>query len=605
MTNTLYEHLRISAGSYPDHVALMHKVGGAFVEMSYRDLLRDVDTVAANLWSRGLRKGDSIGIFSGNRPEWVIVDLAAMKLGCVVVPIHPSSTASFLGYVAIDSRIKMLFVENETLLTVVHSIPGYLKPFKIIALFDDIITRNGSDVRTFSQLRSIRPQSDRPPDDVAGSDIASIVYTSGTTGEPKGVMLTHNNIVSNAIAVQKRFVVTSEDVVVSYLPLSHMFERTCGYYAILFAGGTIVYAERPSTVAEDIKTVRPTIFLAVPSVIEKAYHRVAGEIRGGSAFRRFMIAGAIRLLNAHANRRYKSARVPLLLSAISFICNRYVALKFRQLAGGRLRVVASGGAPLDRKIAKLYHILGFNIVEGYGLTETSPIVACHSLNDRVLGTVGKPLDGVEVRIGQHDEVLVRGPNVMLGYLNRSADTSRTIDADGWFHTGDRGRFDPRGNLIITGRIKEIIVTSNGEKVAPAAIEARLTGSRYIDQAVLFGNRKQFIVALIVPDREQVERFARGHRMAETEYAQVLRTQVIRDLIARQVDISTLDVPPHEKVRAFCLLPDAFTVENGLLTLTQKLRRNKIEELYSEFINELYESASRTSRSRLIEAHHAA
>jgi len=604
MPNTLYHNLKVAAQQYPDRIALMHKVRGTYKSVSYRELMAQVNSVAESLRRLGLEKADSVGILSHNRPEWAIADFAVMKIGCIVVPIYPTSPASYLRYVATDSRIKLLFVENEELLEIARSLPDYRPLFQIIVVFDGVRPQSANEILVFDDLRKARAAIDGDAENVSADDIATVVYTSGTTGNPKGVILTHGNIVTNAISVQKRFGVTCEEVELSYLPLCHMFERTCGHYAMLFAGAAIAYAENSATVAEDVRTVRPTLLLAVPSVIEKAYHHVVTSVNRGSAFKRIMVTVSMRVLNSRANLSYRGARIPLYLRTISALCNRYVASKFRQLGGGRLRIVASGGAPLDRKIAKVYHILGFNIVEGYGLTECSPIVSCHTLTERRLGTAGKPLDGVDVRIGINQEILVRGPNVMRGYLNRAEDTAKTIDADGWFHTGDQGSFDAQGNLSITGRIKDVIVLSTGEKVPASTIESKILRSEYVSQAVLLGDRRKFLAALIVPDRQQVETFAKSNGIPYTDYTYLLSSNGIQSLMRQQLIVSTEDTLPHEKVKAFSMLPDPFTVENGLMTPTLKIRRDMIVERYRDIIECLFESVPAASRSRTLEAEHA-
>jgi long-chain acyl-CoA synthetase len=285
-------------------------------------------------------------------------------------------------------------------------------------------------------------------------------------------------------------------------------------------------------------------------------------------------------------------RVPLGLKAKCSIFNTLIASKFRNIAGGRLRLIASGGAPLDQRIAKVLHVLGINIMEGYGLTETSPIVCCHTLEDRKLGTVGKPLDGVEVAIGEKDEILVKGPNVMKGYLNKPEETGGAMDKDGWFHTGDKGRFDADGNLLITGRIKELIVTSYGKKIAPAPIEARMTKSRYIAQAVLHGDKRKYLVALVVPCRESIQCYARDRAIFCDNYSILLEHNEIKKLIDREIEGATADLASYEKVRAFALLSEEFSVENDLLTPTLKLRKGKIMERYQDVINALYDQVER-------------
>ncbi|MDD4856767.1 MAG: AMP-dependent synthetase/ligase, partial [Candidatus Krumholzibacteria bacterium] len=413
--------------------------------------------------------------------------------------------------------------------------------------------------------------------------------TSGTTGAPKGVVLSHGNITFNAFSALRRFKVTSDDTFLSFLPLCHMIGRTCGYYSMLFAGATIAYAEGISTIVSDVQKIRPTIIIVVPRIVEKIYEAVEQKVMEAPLIRRRLVFAALRSLNERANRLYRGEKVPLSLRVRCALYDRLVASKFRKIAGGRLRLLVSGGAPLDRKLAKTLHVLGFNIIEGYGLTETAPIVCVTTLEDICLGTVGKPLDGVDVKIGESDEILVRGPNLMCGYFNMPEETAKAIDGDGWFHTGDQGRFDARGNLVITGRLKELIVTSYGKKVAPAPIEAEIIRSPYIDQVLLYGDNRKFIAALVVPRREMIERYAREKGIAAADYAELLARRGIRDLIAQEVERATAELAPFEKVRAFELLAEGFTVENELLTPTLKLRRKKIVERYGNAIDALYEA----------------
>jgi long-chain acyl-CoA synthetase len=385
----------------------------------------------------------------------------------------------------------------------------------------------------------------------------------------------------------RRFKVGPADVFLSFLPLCHMLERTCGYYTMLFAGATIAYAEGISTIASDVRKVRPTIIVVVPRIVEKIYEAVEQKVMEAPLVRRKLVLAAVRHLNERVNRAYRGERVPLALRLQCILYDRLVAAKFRKIAGGRLRLLVSGGAPLDRNLAKTLHVLGFNIIEGYGLTETAPVVCTAALEDNRLGTVGKPFDGVEVKIGESDEILVRGPNLMCGYFNLPEETAKTIDRDGWFHTGDRGRLDERGNLVITGRLKELIVTSYGKKVAPVPIEAEITKSPYVDQVLLFGDNRKFITALIVPEHGAIERYAREKTIAGADYATLLARAEIRELIAAEIERATAELAPFEKVRAFTLLPEGFTVANELLTPTLKLRRQKIAERYRNEIDALY------------------
>ncbi|MBM3308030.1 MAG: AMP-binding protein, partial [Candidatus Eisenbacteria bacterium] len=428
---------------------------------------------------------------------------------------------------------------------------------------------------------------DRLPN-VGPSDVATIVYTSGTTGEPKGAVLTHANIVSNVRALIRRYGITPDDSALSYLPLAHMFERTCGHYVFLFAGGTVAYAQGLATVADDIRLVRPTVLIAVPRVLERAYEVALAKVEGGPGAGRGVVRRAFALLNERANRRYRGERLPPWLALRCGVYDALVASKFRKVAGGRLRLIVSGGAPLDRRIGKILHVLGLTIVEGYGLTETSPVVCCGEAGAHRLGTVGRPLQGVEVRIAADGEILVRGPNVMKGYLGKPEETSRALDPDGWFHTGDLGEFDDRGNLIVTGRSKEIIVTSYGKNVAPAPIEQRLARSPYVSQAVVFGDSRKSIVALIVPDRAALARFAEERGIAAEPYEALLAHPQIRAIIGEEVLTANAEAAPYERVVAFELLARPFSEGDGTLTPTLKVRRKAVERTCTDLIQALYD-----------------
>ena len=485
----------------------------------------------------------------------------------------------------------MLFVENARLWAILSTIRAQTPRLKTIVVFDPARIDPQPDCTPLADLRSDAVQVDERAfvglPAIFADDTATIVYTSGTTGDPKGAVLTHGNIVFNAFAAIDRFKVTEKDVFLSFLPLCHMFERTCGYYTILFAGGTIGYAEDLSTVVNDVLMIRPTVGMTVPRVIERARDKIAHIIATSSPFRRALVEAAIRNLNELANRRYRRQPIPLLLRLKCKLYDALVARKFRAIAGGRLRVLVSGGAPLNRELAKLFLILGFNIVEGYGLTETAPIVSCGLVEENVLGTVGRPLDGVEVRIGENDEILVRGPNVMKGYFNRPEETAQAIDPEGWFHTGDQGRFDEHGNLVITGRIKELIVSSTGKKIAPAPIEEQIARSPFIDQVLLCGDQRHCVAALVVPQRAAIERYAAQQGIPAATYEELLGHEAIRRLIARETAQVTATLSSYEKVRRFVLIPEPFTQENGLMTPTLKLRRGKILQRYAAEVDSMY------------------
>jgi long-chain acyl-CoA synthetase len=574
----------------------MYKDGhDAYQGITYQELDDIVDRVAISLMNMGITKGDRVAIFSRNRPEWAMADLAILKLGAIVVPIYQTLPASAVAHILKDSGSKLLFVEDKELFAVVDSIREQVPELSRVVVFDRRGIDPARDAFPFTELNKKLGIGRDLLDQLLKSrsepeDTATIVYTSGTTGEPKGAVLSHRNIVSNALSAMDRYRFTAADVILSYLPLCHMFERTCGYYTFLFSAGRIAYAKDMTTIIEDVQTIQPTILIAVPRIIEKVYQAVEKKVLESSFIRRKLVFAAFRTLNFHANLKYKGLKIPPFVRIKRRIYDLLVASKFRKIAGERLRLLVTGGAPLDRKIAKALYVLGFNIVEGYGLTETAPVVCCASVEDNRLGTVGKPLPGVEVKIGEGEEILVRGPNVMKGYFNKPEETARAIDSDGWFHTGDQGRFDLHGNLIITGRIKELIITSYGKNVAPVPIESEIMRSGYIEQVVLYGDDRKYLSALIVPRKEALEQFAVERDIRTASYELLLQKDEVKTLMSTEIEKVTRELPNYAKVKAFNLLPESFSVDNHLLTPTLKLRRRKIYERYRPEIDAMYQTS---------------
>jgi len=594
---TIHGSVLEAARLYPDRTALMYTRGREYVGITYSDLAGIVERAASMLRSAGLRRGDVVGILSPNRPEWIVADLAVLSAGGVVVPVYHTIPSDQLRYIINDSGMRMLFVGEAGLASKVaalrHETGGLEKVISLDELSLETAATAGAGVARPAEATATGRESPRAGAGPAGngvtaSDAATIVYTSGTTGEPKGVVLTHGNLVSNARALIRRYGITIDDSALSYLPLAHMFERTCGHYVFLFAGGTVAYARGLTTVVEDVLVVRPTVLIAVPRVLEKAYETALGRIERGSRVGGAVVRQAFAVLNECANRRYRGERVPFWLGLQCRMYDALIASRFRKAGGGRLRIIVSGGAPLDRRLGKILRVLGFAVVEGYGLTETSPVVCCGRVAEHRLGTVGKPLDGVEVRIADDGEILVRGPNVMRGYLNKPEETTKVLDPDGWLHTGDLGQFDEDGNLVVTGRSKEIIVTSYGKNVAPAPIEQRIARSPYVSQAVVFGDNRKSIVALIVPNRQAVTKYAGEHGIATASYDALLAHPEIRQLLGGEVKKANDEGASYERVFEFELLAEPFSEEGGTLTPTLKVRRKKVAETCTDRIQALYD-----------------
>lgn len=597
MTGTVYQAFAVAAKQHAGRPALLRKTDDGYQPVTFSELSRIVDEVAAGLAQRGVRPGDRVAIYSYNRPEWVVTDLAVTKLGAVLVPIYHTLPEQSVQYILRDAGVGHLIVETAELFAAVSRILPDLPDLKdIITLFSfERISRTGKNLFSFELLREegsrallANPglaQAYQPAPD----DLFTVCYTSGTTGEPKGAMLSHRNVLTNALAGAARFGVNENDVLVSFLPLCHMFERTCGYYAVLLSGGCIAYAESTQTIARDVKAVRPTVLIVVPRVLEKVYSTVRERVLTGPAWRRWLMVQTLKVYSRRYGLRSRGQPVPLGLRLAARLLWLLVVRRLHDLAGGRLRCLVSGGAPLDRRLGRILRSLDFNIYEGYGLTETSPVVCSMMPGDERIGTVGKPLDGVEIRIGPDSEILVRGPNVMKGYINKPDETARVIDAEGWFHTGDQGRFDERGNLVITGRIKELIVNSYGKNIAPVPIEQKLTASDFIEQALVYGDRRPYLIALIVPAPIALEDWCREQHISTADRLTVLDHPQVVELYRREIERALKDCAQYEQVRAFRLIPDPFTVENGLLTPSFKLRRPQIAAAYRETIERLYEN----------------
>lgn len=595
MANNLYTAFAETVERFPDRPALKYKVEDRYKAISYRELNQAVDAVAAGLRLIGVKPDSRVAIYSYNRPEWVITDLACLKLGAQVVPIYHTLPADSIRYILSDAEVTHIIVEDQNLLNTVMNILDSLPLLAhIITLFDITeSTQSNGRLLSFSRLRArganalVQNPALNEPCPSRPDALATICYTSGTTGEPKGAMLTHANILSNARSAIKWCSINEKDVLLSFLPLCHMFERTCGYYSMLLAGACIAYAGSVQTVAQDARIVRPTLMIVVPRVLEKAYSTVVEKVLRGPALQRRLMAATIRSHTRYARLHRRGLRVPIRVALTRWLTERLVVRRLHRLAGGRLRMIFSGAAPLDRRLANIFRALGFNLLEGYGLTEASPVVCAALPGQERVGTVGRPFPDVEVRIGPDSEILVRGPNVMKGYLNKPAETARTVDKDGWLHTGDQGRFDEFGNLIITGRIKELIVNSYGKNIAPVPIEQALVSSPYIEQALVIGDRRPFISALIVPARRILEDWAQGEGISSDDYSRLIGEPRVIELFRSEVDRLTTNFAPYEQVKQFCLIPEPYTVENGLLTPTLKLRRRRIEERYHKEIESMY------------------
>ncbi len=580
----------------PDH--LLVKEGGPGNQGQYRpistaELVDRVRRIARALERWGVAPGDRVALVADNGPHWPVVDFATLCRGAATVPVYPTLLPEQAAYVIHDSGAKVAFVHRRAMLADLLARRGELPAVERFVLIESegAGTIDGGDgMTTFAA--ALEAGADADPDGfeataraVGAEDLASLVYTSGTTGRPKGTMLTHRNFVSNVCTALTLLDIRGDQTALSFLPLSHVFERMVTY-TYFYRGLTIAYAESVQAVAQNLQEVRPHVFVSVPRVYEKVLAKVR-EQAAASALKRRIFAWAEKVGRAALPDRLRQDHPSGLLGLELAIADGLVFSKIKERLGGRFEFAVSGGAPLGRDVAEFFWGAGIAIYEGYGLTETAPVVAVNTPGALKLGTVGKPIPGVEVRIAEDGEILVRGPNVMKGYWNDPEATAEAIDAEGWFHSGDIGALDEDGFLRITDRKKEILVNAYGKNVAPAPIENQLRASPLIGHAVLLGDRRQYLAALLVPDFESLEAWAAQHGVAAGDRRALVENPQVRALYAGEVARVNEGLAHYEQIVRWTLLPDDFSVETGELTPTQKVKRRVIDRKYAAEIEALY------------------
>jgi len=556
------------------------------------DRLRDL---SLGLRALGVKAGDRVAIMSESRPEWLLADLALLVYGAVSVPVYPTLSAAQARYILSDAGVRMVFVSSQEQLDKVQRVRHELPALEAVVVFDELPTSSPSVLslasvieRGHAQLtnqwgvgRSFRDDARK----VRPLDLAAIIYTSGTTGEPKGAMLTHRNLASNLLGAQTILRMGDEEVALSFLPLSHAFERMLAYVG-LYNGVTIVFAESLETVARDIVTVRPTLMTGVPRVYEKFEARIKQKGDALPQPRRTLFHWGVKVANVRAKAEMNGGQLSGVLKLEAALAERLVWSKIRENVGGRLHTMISGSAPLPLTVSEFFHGIGLPITEGYGLTETSPVLTGNPPGAMRAGSVGRAIPGVELAIAPDGEILARGPNVMVGYHNNPAETAEVL-RDGWFHTGDIGTLDADGYLTITDRKKDLLVTSGGKKIAPQPIEAILERSPLVSEAILLGDRRKFAAALIVPDFAALERRLKdlGRPLAPHEDL-VQRADVVA-LYDEIVDALNQELAHFERIKKIRLLPREFSIESGELTPTLKIRRKAIEQNWRKEIEEIY------------------
>ena len=575
--------------------AVRFRKDGTWRPISHLDLGTRIAAASAGIRSHGIRPGDRVAILSENRPEWAIVDFACLTAGAIDVPIYPTLLAKQIEYLLNDSGAKGVFVSSAAQLAKIQAIRPGAPALEWVAMLDSTGRPDGVLSLDEIERRGTALPGDpaiwrRQALEVRAGDLATIIYTSGTTGEPKGVMLTHGNITSNVVAGSSVLPLSDTDSCLSLLPLSHIFERMTGHYCMFHGGATISYAESIETVARDMIEERPTVVAAVPRLFEKIYAKALETAVHGSALTKAVFYWAKGVGDAWADLVLTGRPVPAGLRLKKRLADAVVFRKIQNRVGGRIRYFLSGGAPLSADIARFFYGAGLPILEGYGLTETSPVITVNTPKAFRLGTVGKAIPGVEMKIADDGEILARGPNVMTGYYHKPDDTQAALDPDGWFHTGDIGEIDADGFLKITDRKKDLIATAGGKKIAPQPIEGMLRQNRFIANAVLLGDRRKFPIALLAPNFANLEPWATAQGIHWGSPEELLANPLVVAHFEAEAKKHLRDLAKYEVPKRFLLVPREFSIETGELTPKLSVKRRVVEAHYQKEIDAIYQLA---------------
>ncbi|MER3427682.1 MAG: long-chain fatty acid--CoA ligase [Pyrinomonas sp.] len=592
---TLVEVFQRSVERHRKPDMLNHKRDGRWHAISSEEFIARARRIAFGLRALGIGHGDRVALLSENRPEWVLVDAACHLVGAADVPIYPTQASTQVRYILDDAQARALFIQHRASFERIAEQVRACSALKQVIFFDPEGAHEAGAI-TLVELeargRALETAQPRLIEEnaqaVRPDDLATLIYTSGTTGEPKGVMLTHANLVSNMLDSSAELQLSEADVALSVLPLSHVFERLLMYVYVHF-GVSVYYAESIEKLAENMREVRPTVMAAVPRLFEKMYARIRERAAEGGAVKAKLLDWAVGVGKEWARRRLNGERVPLALALQHHLAARLIFSKWKEAVGGRLRFFVSGGAALPPELGYIFTGAGLTILQGYGLTETSPVISVCTPTANRMGSVGRPIRNVEVRIAADGEIEVRGPNVMRGYYNKPEETRAAFTEDGWFRTGDVGMLDKDGFLFITDRKKELFKTSGGKYIAPQPIEQKLKESPLINQAVLVGNGRRFPAALIVPDWQKLraQAAAEGISLGDRTDEDLTQDARLVALVQREVDRLMRDFSRYERVKRIALLAHELSIEGGELTPTLKVKRRVIDEKYRDVIERIY------------------
>jgi long-chain acyl-CoA synthetase len=567
----------------PKEDVIAGKIDGKWVKYDIKTIREIVDNISFGLMKLGIKKGDKIATISPNRPEWNFVDHAILQLGAIHVPVYPTISESDYKYILDESDVKYIFISGKDIWRKIEHILPEIKNVKGVYTFNDL--EGQKHYKELIELCKANRDTDAleaAKKAVLPDDVATMIYTSGTTGDPKGVMLTHNNILSNVSAVYHIFPVDQYSKGVSYLPLCHVYERT-NIYVYLYLGVSIYYAENMGTIAANIQEVKPHILTTVPRLLEKVYDKILAKGRKLTGIKHQLFFWAVRL-----GEKYEyDISNPFYLAQLK-IADKLIFSKWREALGGNMRAIISGGAAIQPRLARVFNAAGLPTLEGYGMTESSPVIAVNTFDkgQRKIGTVGPPLKNLQVKISDEGEIMVKGPSIMKGYYKKPELTKEVIE-NGWLHTGDKGVIDEDGMLKITGRLKEIFKTSMGKYISPALIENKFKESAFIDQIMVVGENQKFAAALIVPDFEYVKQWCNLHDIKFEGNKQIIQNKTFRDRLKKEITEYNKHFGDFEKIKKFELIDHEWSIDTGEITANLKLKRRYIHKKYEDMINGLF------------------
>ena len=600
--NTVSQMFDYITNKHSSKKLYFYKKADEWYGISGSEVRSTVKDIAFALRSLDIEKGSNVAIMSTNSPRWAMSDYGIICSGAATVAVYPTLISSQVEFIINDSNSKLIFVQNQEQMQKINEIWKNCPQLTHVVLMDDSNIEKNDKIINFMDFLDIGTQYEQESKSTLEElvakpkpeDLLTLIYTSGTTGNPKGVMLTHKNLISNIEGILKHVTFETDEKFLSFLPLSHSFERMCGHFSGFSIGAQTYYAESIDTVPDNLQEVKPTVLISVPRLYEKMYAKIKAGLKTAPEIRQKIFAWAIGVGKESTQYRLSNKSLPLMLSLKHAIANKLVYSKVKERVGGKLRFFVSGGAPLSKEIAEFFAAADFTIIEGYGLSETSPILTANSQGNIKFGSVGKPLFNVDIKIADDGEILAKGPNIMIGYFNNKEATSKAIDSEGWFHTGDIGHIDSDGYLFITDRKKDILVTSAGKNVAPAPLENALLTSVYIEQAVVIGDKRNFISALIVPSLESVQNklTSNGKNISSSDI--MSDHPDVKALIQSEIDTVMANFSNYEKVKEFSILPRLFTIEDGELTPKLSVKRKIVLDHFSEYVDKNYSGVKKES-----------